>query len=812
MVQGIILADANRKITYVNPASEKLTGYSLAELLGKSCSLLQGPDTDQEQIQRLRIALENHQAFNGELLNYRKDGAVFWNELTITPIFNSQGQLTQYLGMQRDVTERKHFESQLILSEQSFRDLANSAPSMIWLAGVDKKLFWFNNAWLKFTGHSMTQEISNGWQGNMHPEDHYRCLDIYHTHFDQRLPFRIEYRMRANSGEYRWIDCHGVPRFNANGVFKGYISYGTDITEAKHAKVANDFFNSSHELIYSTDLNGFILEVNDRFLQVTGYTREELLGRHIRLIKSGLHDASFYAEMWKAVLEQGFWCGEVTNRSKDGTLYSAVSTITAVRDEMQKPVRYLAIASDISAVIEKRRQIEQLAYYDSLTGLPNRLLLKDRLAQGIARVKRNGGCLAIVFIDLDGFKSINDNYGHDVGDEFLIAISQQMKLAVREVDTLVRIGGDEFIVLLADLDNEQDADKPINHLLQACQTPIHLNNLVLKVSASIGLSFYQQTSDKQEIDIDGLIRQADQAMYVAKQSGKNGIHRFDGQTDTLSNTRTEILKDIQVGLEEGQFVLYYQPKVNMRSGDLVGVEALIRWQHPTRGLLTPSAFLPLVENHPIAVEIGYWVLRTALAQIEAWRDQGLSIPVSVNIDARQLNQHDFLSKLKQAIAAYPKFQPGSLEFEILETTALQDRQYANQVIEACKQIGVEFALDDFGTGYSSLTYLRQLPINTIKIDRSFVNDMDINPEDLAIVESVISLVNNIGRKVIAEGVETIQQGEMLLNMGCEFGQGFVIAKPMPARELIAWKAHWKPVEAWVNSRKIQVLAITDELE
>jgi diguanylate cyclase (GGDEF)-like protein/PAS domain S-box-containing protein len=605
-----------------------------------------------------------------------------------------------------------------------------------------------------------------------------------------------------------------VPRFNANGVFKGYISYGTDITEAKHAKVANDFFNSSHELIYSTDLNGFILEVNDRFLQVTGYTREELLGRHIRLIKSGLHDASFYADMWKSVLEQGFWCGEVTNRSKDGTLYSAVSTITAVRDEMQKPVRYLAIASDISAVIEKRRQIEQLAYYDSLTGLPNRLLLKDRLSQGIARVKRNGGCLAIVFIDLDGFKSINDNYGHDVGDEFLIAISQQMKLAVREVDTLVRIGGDEFIVLLADLDNEQDADKPINHLLQACQTPIHLNNLVLKVSASIGLSFYQQTSDKQEIDIDidGLIRQADQAMYVAKQSGKNGIHRFDGQTDTLSNTRTEILKDIQVGLEEGQFVLYYQPKVNMRSGDLVGVEALIRWQHPTRGLLTPSAFLPLVENHPIAVEIGYWVLRTALAQIEAWRDQGLSIPVSVNIDARQLNQHDFLSKLKQAIAAYPKFQPGSLEFEILETTALQDRQYANQVIEACKQIGVEFALDDFGTGYSSLTYLRQLPINTIKIDRSFVNDMDINPEDLAIVESVISLVNNIGRKVIAEGVETIQQGEMLLNMGCEFGQGFVIAKPMPARELIAWKAHWKPVEAWVNSRKIQVLAITDELE
>ncbi len=801
MHQGIILMDAHHKITYCNAASSQLTGYTLNELLGKSCTILQGTDSDPAQYAKIWAAMNNHEIFHGEILNYRKDGSVFWNELSMTPILNRLGVVTQFLCMQTDISERKHIESQLILSEQNFRDLTNSSPAMIWIANIDKKPAWFNASWLSFSGHDLEHELSHGWQNSMYTEDHGRCLEIFNSHFNQRLPFQIEYRMRSKEGEYRWVDCNGVPRFNSEGTFKGYICYVNDISATKYSEVANDFFNSSHEMIYSTDLQGFIVEVNDRFLQVTGYNRDELLGRHIRIIKSGLHGNEFYVDMWNAVINTGFWCGEITNRTKNGEAYSVVSTITTIKDEMQNPIRYLAIASDISTVIEKRRQIEQLAYYDSLTGLPNRLLLKDRLAQAIARVGRLGNCLAIVFIDLDGFKLINDNFGHNTGDEFLIAISQLIKQTIRESDTVVRIGGDEFIVLLTDLENEQAADTPIEHLLKTCQTPIKINNLSLSVSASIGFTIYKDLSDieRVEVDVDELISQADKAMYVAKQSGKNCAHRFDGQVDDMSNTRTDTLRNIEHGLKHDEFVLHYQPKIDLHSGELMGVEALIRWQHPTRGLLGPYAFLSLLDNHPLGIELGYWVLNSALIQIDTWRELGLNIAVSINIDARLLHQPDFLSKLQGALAVFPNHQPGYLEFEILETNALQDRAQSIKIIQACKDMGIKFSLDDFGTGFSSLTYLQQLPIDIVKIDRSFVGTLEKDSKDYLIVKNIIGLVNNIGYDTIAEGIETIEQGEILLTMGCKYGQGYYIAKPMPAADMPTWKANWQIPETWKNA-------------
>ena len=800
MHQGIVLMDSHHKIIYCNPASQKLTGYQSKEIHGKSCEIFHGPDTDQDQVNQLWAVMEQQQHFHGELLNYRKDGSVFWNDLQMTPIRNSQGEINQYLCIQTDVTERKQKELQVILSEQNFQDLANSSPSMIYLVGIDKKPTWFNAAWLRFTGHKLDQETYNVWESNIHPEDFMRYTDVFHTHFDQRLPFQIEYRMQTSTQEYRWIACNCVPRFNSDGAFKGYVCYANDITDAKNSAVANDFFNSSYEIIYSTDLDGFILEVNDRFLQVSGYNREELIGRHIRIIKSGVHDSKYYRAMWQSLLSQGFWCGEVTNRSKKGNFFSVVSTVTTIRDEQQNPIRYLAIASDISSVIEKRRQMEQLAYYDNLTGLPNRLLLKDRLAQNMARVHREGGCLAVVFIDLDGFKAINDSFGHFIGDEFLIAISQHIKQSLRETDTVVRIGGDEFVVILADLTNEESVKIPIQNLLEACQTPININQLSLTVSASMGYSLYKGGADAGETDIDELIRQADKAMYVIKQSGKNGVHRYDEQIDTLNNTRTETLKNIESGLAHDEFILYYQPKVNLHTGELIGVEALIRWQHPARGLLHPKDFLLLLDNHPLGIELGYWVLNTALSQIDAWQRQGLNIAVSINIDARQLYQQDFLSKVRTALAQYPHFLKNSLEFEILESIALHEREYSYSVIEACKEMGVKFSLDDFGTGYSSLTYLRHLPIDTIKIDRSFVESLDNNSNDYSIVKNVIGLVNNIGHNTLAEGIETEEQGKILLDMGCEFGQGFVIAKPMPAEDIAVWKNTWQLPDSWKTTK------------
>jgi len=796
MANGVALADKDRRLTYVNKAFEQMTGYSNQEMKGQPCNLLQGEKTDPIQVQRIRDALASQQSFQGELINYRKDCTLFWNQLTISPIFDTEGQLIQFVGVLKDITEHKNLEAELINSERRFRVLADAAPVLIWMAGLDNKCFWFNQTWLDFTGRPMAAEIGDGWAENVHPDDFDYCWASYSSHFAQRLPFRIEYRLRRFDGEYRWLDDSGRPRFNANGEFEGYIGCCMDVTEVRNSKAANDFFNVSHEIIYTADLEGLILDANQRLVEVSGYSRQELIGHHSRMLKSGLHSQDYYANIWQALADKDYWTGEITNRKKSGELYSTLTTFMTIRNDKGLPIRYLVVASDISDSVERRQQLEHLVYYDSLTGLPNRLLLVDRLEQAMSRVKRHGGNVAVVFIDLDGFKDINDSYGHEVGDEFLVAISQQMKQELRETDTLVRLGGDEFIVLLPENHNVSFVETPILNLLTACAKPISLKGLLLKVSASIGISFYSHDGQVQQLTGDALIRQADQAMYVAKKAGKNRFHCFDNLTDSLISTRYETMERIHNGLSNNEFVLHYQPKVNMRTGELVGVEALLRWQHPDRGLLTPDEFLPIIENHPVRVEIGQWVLSSALVQLNQWQTVGINIPVSINVDARQLNQHDFLSNLKAMLAEYPDFQAGSLELEILETTVIYDRQYANQIIADCENLGVKFALDDFGTGYSSLTYLRQLSVKTIKIDRSFVNDMDKNSEDLAIVESVISLVSTLGRQVIAEGVETVQQGEMLLKMGCELGQGFAIAKPMVATEIQGWRDSWRPYQAW----------------
>jgi len=370
-----------------------------------------------------------------------------------------------------------------------------------------------------------------------------------------------------------------------------------------------------------------------------------------------------------------------------------------------------------------------------------------------------------------------------------------MKQALRQVDTLARLGGDEFVAVLLDLDDVAGSLPMLKRLLSAASSAVQVGDYQLQVSASIGVTFYPQT---ETVDADHLLRQADQAMYQAKLAGRNRYHVFDAEQDRNIRSHHESLAHIRRALEEQQFVLHYQPKVNMRTGALIGVEALIRWQHPDLGLLAPVRFLPVIENHPLAVEIGEWVINSALDQITAWRAQGLEIPVSVNIGARQLQQQDFVERLRQILAAHPEIRRGDLELEVLETSALEDVAQVAQIIESCRDLGVTFALDDFGTGYSSLIYLKRLAVTQLKIDQSFVHDMLDDPDDLAILEGVLGLANAFQRQVIAEGVETVEHGEMLLQLGCELAQGYGIAHPMPAQDLPAWIAGWRPYNAWVN--------------
>jgi len=401
--------------------------------------------------------------------------------------------------------------------------------------------------------------------------------------------------------------------------------------------------------------------------------------------------------------------------------------------------------------------------------------------------------LAVVFIDLDGFKKVNDQHGHRVGDKLLSVLSRRMTQVLREDDTLARLGGDEFVAVLIDLPDISLSVPILDRLIEVAAQPVPIGDALCEVSASIGVSYYPQAED---IDADQLLRQADQAMYFAKQAGKNRYHVFDTEKDRTLRLRHEGLDSIENALANGQFLLYFQPKVNMRTGEVLGAEALIRWQHPARGLLSPASFLPLIENHPLGIAVGKWTIEAALTQIEIWRKAGLNVPISVNIDAEHLLQPDFIMHLRGMLSRHPGAQPQDLELEILETSAVEDFVQVSQSMALCERMGLRFALDDFGSGYSSLTYLKRLPAYLLKIDQGFIRDMLEDPDDIAILDALLALARSFGRNCIAEGVESIKHGEILLRLGCEWGQGYAIGHPMPVHEFEQWLHTWQAPLSW----------------
>ena len=564
----------------------------------------------------------------------------------------------------------------------------------------------------------------------------------------------------------------------------------------RRLKRATSVFTHAHEGIMVTDASAKITEVNGSFSQMTGYTSEEVLGKNPNILKSGHHSPEFFTEMWNTLRKQGYWRGEIWNCRKNGEVYPEMLTISAVKNIEGQVQHYVSLSTDITSMKAYQGQLEHIVHYDVLTNLPNRVLLADRLSQAMTHCQRRRRSLAVAFMDLDGFKDVNDNYGHVVGDKLLIALSQRIKDALREGDTLARIGGDEFIAVLGDLQNIRVSAHILERLLKAASDPVTVGGVVIQVSVSIGVTLYPHDNS----DADHLVRHADQAMYTAKQAGKNCYRLFDTERAYASKVQLENIGDIRSAMLRDEFVLYYQPKVNMLTGKVIGVEALIRWQHPESGLIPSLEFLPVMEGQPVSLEIGDWVIGTALAQISQWQNMGVSLPISVNINAYQLQQENFITCLATLLATYSEVNPDLLELEILESSALHDISQVSATMNACRKLGVRFALDDFGTGYSSLTHLRRLPSQLIKIDQTFVRDMLEDADDLAIVKGVIGLAQAFECEVIAEGVETIAHGEALLNLGCELAQGYGIARPMSASDIPEWISQWKTDALWKGLR------------
>jgi diguanylate cyclase (GGDEF)-like protein/PAS domain S-box-containing protein len=654
----------------------------------------------------------------------------------------------------------------------------------------------------EITGYSAPELIALSFQGITHPEDVDRDLDHLQKLLTNQIEsYYAEKRYIRKDGSLVWVSLQVSVVFNSDQTPAYGISIIQDISQRKKSELSAAISRQRYQALFDQMPEGILL-LNDE-LRVIGHNEEahrqlrfganELLGLHISDLEA-IDDEQEIAARKARIEVSGRDEFESMYRTGDGMLLDvdvSVKHVNLVNGERIFQVLF----RDISEKKLAASFIEKMAYSDQLTGLANRALLSDRLLQSMAHARRREDLLAVAFLDLDGFKAINDAHGHHAGDSMLIALSSRMKDALRDGDTLARLGGDEFVIVLVDI-SDTGACKPLlQRLLDAAAQPVHVGGLQLHVTASLGVTFYPQ---EDEVNADQLMRQADQAMYQAKLAGKNRYHLFDAAHDSSLRVYHESLKRIGLALVRREFVLHYQPKVNMRSGQVIGAEALIRWQHPEKGLLPPAAFLPVIDDHPLAVEVGEWVIDTALCQIEVWHACGLNLTVSVNIGARQLQQSDFVERLQATLAMHPLVNPSSLELEVLETSALADMAQVSQVIDSCNEMGVKFALDDFGTGYSSLTYFKQLRVAMLKIDQSFVCDMLDKPEDLAILEGVIGLAGAFKREVIAEGVETVAQGAALIRLGCQLAQGYCIARPMPANQLPAWVASWKPDQAWVT--------------
>ncbi|MFT7413925.1 MAG: diguanylate cyclase (GGDEF)-like protein/PAS domain S-box-containing protein [Methylophagaceae bacterium] len=815
---AVIATDNQGVIRVFNRGAEHMLGYSAVEIVDQTTPML--IHLEKEVTQRAQelsdelgykvsgidvfVTKANLKAWERREWTYvRKDGSHLTVSLVVSAVRSVEGEITGYLGIAQDITARKLLEHNLKQEADRHQKIANQLPGVIY----QYQLFPDGRACFPYASDGLYEiyEVSpeqiykdaSTLFAVVHPDDYDMFVSSIQSSARTMMLWEFEYRVILPIKGARWLSGRARPELLGDNsiLWHGFIS---DITERKQSeenlKLAASVFTHAREGIMITDAAGTIIEVNDTFTQITGYSREEVIGQNPRILQSGRQSPEFYTEMWQAINTTDHWIGEVWNRRKNGEVYPENLTISVVNDAAGKVSHYVALFSDITRIKEHQSQLEWMANYDVLTSLPNRTLLADRLSQAMVQSQRHHNSVAVVFLDLDGFKDVNDSHGHIVGDELLIIASLRMKEALREGDTLARIGGDEFVAVLADLTKVEDCQPVLERLLLSASRPVTIGEIKLQVSTSIGVTLYPQDGADAEI----LMRHADQAMYLAKQAGKNRYHLFDTAHDNAVKTQRESIGDIKAALDRREFVLFYQPKVNMHTGDVIGVEALIRWQHPVRGLLSPIQFLPVIEDHTISLDLGEWVIDAALTQISQWQSAGITLPISVNISAYQLQQTNFVSRLTALLAAHPDVSSQNLELEVLETSALDDVIKVSATMNSCRDLGVSFALDDFGTGYSSLTYLRRLPASLIKIDQSFVRDMLEDPDDLAIVEGVISLATAFQRKVIAEGVETIAHGTTLIELGCDLAQGYGIAKPMPAREIPAWLDNWKPDDAWLT--------------
>ena len=673
-------------------------------------------------------------------------------------------------------------QSDLAESEQRFRRLTALSSDWHWELDEALQFTLISDGFADKLGNSDDLLIGNPcWELAAGDADRAALRAI----LQRREPFRdFDVRhLRANGGIVH-LSLSGEPMLDAAGRFCGYHGVGSDITARKESeellRQAATVFTSTHEGVVITDPKCCITAVNSGFSAITGYSEQEVLGKHIDMLQSDRHGPDFYQEMWTSIEDSGYWQGEIWKRRKNGDDYPQWLTLSAVRDEKGAVIRYVGVFSDITRVKQSQDRLEHLAHHDALTDMPNRLVLLSHLDKAIARAKRHQSRCAVLYLDLDRFKNVNDSLGHSAGDELLVLVAQRLRRRVRGTDTVARVGGDEFVVLLDDVAETQHAALVALSLIDEFKAPFVLSGgHKVCVGASIGISLFPEDSE----DGKQLLRYADAALYQAKEGGGGAYRFYTSALMFAAKARLELEAHLRRALTHNEFLLYYQPQISVADGRVKGAEALVRWVTPAKVVMPAGEFIPLAEETGLIFPLGDWVLRSACTQMQKWVASGTALQtVAVNLSPRQFRQPDLYERVR-AILSDTGLPPQRLELEITEAALMDYTEPAVAKLAALKALGVRLSIDDFGIGYSSFSCLKYFAVDKLKMDKSFVRDITLDGAGMKVATAIIGLAKSLNLEAVAEGVETETQLEFLRSHGCDRAQGYLFGRPVPSNEL-----------------------------
>jgi len=790
---AIITANQRGQLLRVNKQALDLFGYSQQEFSELNIEALM-PDRFRQAHTSYRDsyfkqpsprAMENSNTLH--IINKSGD------EIPVEISLSNTKENGEYIAVAtiRDISVRKEQESIIQASQTRLAEAQRIAKLGSWSINFKTgETIWSNEVYtiLKLDKSQTTPSLELYLSSSCDSEkDELRQVISSLKHSENR--YNIIRKLCLSANEHRFVREEGEVQRDENGKITHALGTIRDITEAVHTREkleqAAVVFEHTSDAVLITDKEHRIIAVNNAFCSITGYSENESLGKDAGFTKSGQHKHSFYRDMTLALDQEGSWQGEIWDRRKDGEIYPKWLSINSVYNDRGNLLYYVGVFSDISHIKSTEDKLRHLALHDSLTGLPNRLSFNEHLDRVIKHADRNRLNSAVLFLDLDRFKTINDSLGHPVGDALLIEVATRLKACLRNEDTIARLGGDEFTIIMEDILIPEDAAKVAEKIIRSLSAPVEIDDHQFYATTSIGISLYP----KDGTNVTELVKNADAAMYRAKESGRNCYEFYSSELATTAVARLELEGELRKAIDNKDFILHYQPQFNLKTEEITGAEALIRWTHPDRGLIYPDEFIPLAEETGLINQIGEIALRKACQQLKLWHSKGWMIPkISVNVAGQQIHNGQFLPLIKETLSI-TNIHPSSIEIELTETTLMHNTEETIKALSQLKSMGVTISIDDFGTGYSSLSYLKTLPIQRIKIDRSFVQDLPSDTNDIAITRAIIALSSALDLDVIAEGVETQEQLQFLMSEHCIQAQGYLFSEPLPAKQLFEKYEH-----------------------